>query len=165
MSFNNIQLDQTSINQAAAALQSDGERPLAPVGWHTFKIMDAEYTESASSNPMLVLELKIKADDETNGITVRDYIVNPEKLQWNKERLIQLCMSTIQVIPTDADDLIGQVVQARVKVKKARGEYGEGREIAAYKSASSEAKVMPAATPAPQPQPTPTPNPNANPFG
>jgi hypothetical protein len=75
---------------------------------------------------------------------------NPQAEQIGQSQLSTLCRVLNIGKLTDSDQLFGQVLRIRTKVRPAQGEYGPRAEVAAYEQAGAPAPAMRSA-PAPAP--------------
>lgn len=136
--------------------------PLPP-GWYAMRIIGAEMVDSDSAGPMLKVEHEIVAErhpDFANRKVFSRLCINhptSEKAREIAQRTLSAIAHAIGKLKlADTDDLLGQAVQVKLKVRPADGKFDASNEVTGYRSIEESAE-QPVAAAAPTAKPVAAP--------
>lgn len=136
-------------NTADAPAPDNDYSPI-PAGEYPMRVVGSEMKQTATGGQMLVLEMDI-TDGPSAGRKhwERFNLVNnnAQAVEIAQRSLAQLCLAVGKVAVEDSDELHMLPFIGKIKVTPAKGDYGPGNAIAAYKpAAGGQATAKPAST-------------------
>ena len=109
-----------------------------PAGWYTVQVDSAEIRETrAKTGKFLHLELSIVGDKFAGRKLFPNInLINPNQtaMEIGQRELAAIGQACGIASLSDTDELLGSVIQARVKIKPAEGDYAEDNDVTAYKA-------------------------------
>lgn len=125
--------------------------PLPP-GWYAMRVIAAEMVPSDSAGDMLKVEHEIIAErhpDFANRKVFSRLCINhptSEKAREIAQRTLSAIAHSIGKLKlADTDDLLGQAVQVKLKVRPADGKFDAGNEVTGYRAIEESAETAAAA--------------------
>lgn len=123
-----------------------GEFAPIPPGWYVAKIDGAEMITSKNEDAGLMLKLELVIDEESHPeVGARRVFTNlvinhknavPRKIAERKLSAICHAIGTLEL--EDTDQLLGEMLKIRLKVRPAKGDYEASNDVEGFRSVSDE---------------------------
>ena len=115
---------------------------LLPKGEYEFVVLDAEETQSAAGNDMIVLTLEVSNGNDTSR--VRDYLVAKRAAKLRKA--VQACGfgDRYHTGSVKASEFIDRAGRVRLGIEKGGDEYPDKNVVVDYLASAVKAKMLPA---------------------
>lgn len=129
----------SGLNLSDSKYERENTYELLPAGWYEAKIDRAEIKETSTGGERISVGYKIQGGKYNDRFVWGSFNTrnNSEQAEKIGRQQLRTCLNAIGIKPEDFDDtdqLVGQDLMIKVKVKPAQGNYDASNDAADFKS-------------------------------